>query len=103
MRKAVTGLLAALAMLFAGCAAVPMADPAMDAEMKTFAPAPEKVRLYVYRNESFGAAIKMPVVLDGKILGDTAAQTYLFAEIEPGNHQLVSKTENDSTLDWNAV
>ena len=103
MRTAFIGALAALTMLIVGCAAVPMGDPAMDAQLKTFAPVPEKARLYVYRNETFGAAIKMPVLLDGRILGDTAAQTYLFAEIDPGNHRLISKTENDAILDWTAV
>ncbi|AFQ48541.1 lipoprotein [Burkholderia cepacia GG4] len=45
----------------------------------------------------------MPVILDGKILGDTAAKTYLYSEVEPGHHQLVSKAENDSTLDVDTV
>jgi hypothetical protein len=80
-----------------------MGDSARDAELKAFKPSPDKAQLYVYRNESFGAAIKMTVLLDGRILGDTAAKTYLYSEIEPGNHRLTSKTENDSVLDFTAV
>ncbi|MFP3500982.1 DUF2846 domain-containing protein [Burkholderia sp. SIMBA_062] len=63
----------------------------------------EKAAIYVYRNESIGGAVKMPVTLDGKILGHTAAKTYLYSEVEPGRHQLISKAENDSKLDVDTV
>jgi hypothetical protein len=89
--------------ILAGCASVPMGDPQKDAALKTFSAPQEKAAIYVYRNESMGAAIKMPVALDGKILGDTAAKTYLYTEVEPGSHELVSKTENDSTLNVDTV
>jgi hypothetical protein len=103
MRKMFAGLLVVFAVLVSGCASVPMGDATRDAELKTFKPKADKAALYVYRNESMGAAIKMTVVLDGKVLGDTAAKTYLYTDVEPGNHRLVSKTENDSTLDFTAV
>jgi hypothetical protein len=85
-----------------GCASVPMGDTTQDASLKKFESKSDKAVLYVYRNETFGAAIKMTVLLDGKLLGDTAAKTYLYSEIAPGNHQLISKTENDSILNFNA-
>jgi len=84
--------------LLAGCASVPMGDPARDVALKEFSPPKDKAAIYVYRNENFGGAIKMPVLLDGKFLGDTGAKTYLYTEVSPGPHQLISKTENDSTL-----
>jgi hypothetical protein len=89
--------------ILAGCASVPMGDSQKDAELKTFPAPPDKAAIYVYRNENFGAAIKMPVILDGKVMGDTSAKTYLYAEVTPGAHQLVSKTENDSTISFDAV
>ena len=58
--------------------------------------------LYVYRNESFGGAIKMPLLLDNTAIGDTAPHTYVFKEVTPGKHTIVSKTENDVSLDINA-
>ncbi|HEX7052700.1 MAG TPA: DUF2846 domain-containing protein [Burkholderiales bacterium] len=58
---------------------------------------------YVYRNETLGAAIKMPVALDGKLVGDTAAKTDLLLEVDPGPHTVVSKTENGSAVTVNAV
>lgn len=103
MNRLFTVAFVVLALVMSGCASVSMGDPTRDAELKSFKTSPDKARLYVYRNETFGAAIKMTVLLDGKILGDTASKTYLFAEIDPGNHRLISKTENDATLDFTAV
>ena len=82
-----------------GCASVPMASPEKDSQAKTFGVKPNKSNIYIYRNESMGAAIKMPVALDGRLVGDTAAKTFLLLEVSPGKHTLVSKTENDSTLE----
>ncbi len=82
-----------------GCASVPMASPEKDSQAKTFSVKPDKSNIYIFRNESMGAAIKMPVALDGRLVGDTAAKTFLLLEVSPGQHTLVSKTENDSTLE----
>ncbi|MBX9905747.1 MAG: DUF2846 domain-containing protein [Burkholderiales bacterium] len=90
-------------LVMSGCASVQMGDTQVDARLKTFTPLKDKAALYVYRNETFGAALKMTVLLDGKILGDTASKTYLYAELEPGKHRLISKTENDSVLDFEAI
>ncbi|MBB5190584.1 uncharacterized protein YceK [Silvimonas terrae] len=90
-------------MVLAGCASVPKGDAQQDLALKQFKAPAEKAGLYVYRNENFGAAIKMNVLLDNKQLGDTAAKTYLYTEVAPGKHQLVSKSETDSVLDFDAV
>ena len=82
-----------------GCASVPMASPERDSQAKTFSVKPNKSNIYVYRNESMGAAVKLPVVVNGKIVGDTAAKTFMLLEVNPGKHKLVSKGETDSTLD----
>lgn len=92
-------LLIAVALVLSGCAAVPMADQAQDQRAKTFAVAPGKANIYVYRNELLGAAIKMNVTLDGKVVGSTGARTYLALEVEPGRHTLTSIAESDATLD----
>ena len=96
------GAVLALA-LASGCASVQMASVEQDSAAKTFAVKPGKANIYVYRNENFGAAVKMPVALDGRLVGDTAAKTYLLLEVEPGSHTVVSKTENDSVVTLNAV
>ena len=78
--------------LLAGCASVPMGDPAADASAKQFAPVPDKSVVYVYRNESFGAAVKMDVSVDGKAVGQTASKTYFRLVVDPGHHQVDSQT-----------
>ena len=52
---------AALASSLFGCASVPMGDAKQDAALKTFSIPADKAGIYVYRNESFGAAVKMDV------------------------------------------
>ena len=95
--------LGVLLLAMAGCASVPMGDPQKDAALKTFSAPQGKAAIYVYRNESMGAAVKMSVTLDGQTLGDTLSKTYLYTEVDPGPHQLVSKSENDSTLNVDTV
>lgn len=85
-----------------GCASVPMASSEHDSRAKSFSVKPGKANIYVYRNESMGAAVKMPVTLNGKPMGATAAKTFLLAEVQPGKHVLVSKAENDFPLEISA-
>ena len=81
------------ASLATGCASVNMADPAQDAARKTFVAPADKAGIYIYRNESMGAAIKMPVTVNGQMVGQTAANTYLYKEVEPGKVKIESLTE----------
>jgi hypothetical protein len=75
-----------------------MGDPAQDAFLKTFTAPEENAGLYVYRYETFGAAIKMPVGVNDKLLGTTAAKTFLYTELRPGEYTITSHTENTETL-----
>ena len=97
-RIMLVGLLAST-VLVTGCASVPMASAERDAQTKTFSVKPDKANIYVYRNESMGAAVKMDVDFDGKPIGQTVAKSYFALEVAPGKHTLISKAENDSTLD----
>lgn len=87
-----------LVALLSGCASVPMASMDEDAKAKTFAVRPDKSSIYVYRNENFGAAIPMTVALDGKVAGQSAAQTYFLWEVAPGAHEVSSIAENTSSV-----
>ena len=58
--------------LLSGCASVPMESKTQDAARKEFTkPAADKAGLYVYRNSSFGAALKKNVYLDDVLIGET--------------------------------
>ena len=96
MRNTILAIFMAVAL--AGCASVPMATPEADAAAKAFRVTPNKANVYIYRNENFGAASKMPLLIDNVAVGDTAAKTYVFRQIDPGSHVITSKTENDATL-----
>lgn len=84
--------------LFAGCASVPMAPVQQDTDAKTFTTAAGKANIYLYRNESMGGAVKMPVSLDGKMAGQTGPKTYFKWSVDPGQHEIASITENTSRL-----
>ena len=101
-RKTWAGLFLILSTL-AGCASVPMGDTQADANAKHFAAPASSAAIYIYRNEFQGAAIKMPVDVDGKHVGTNVANTFIYTEVAPGKHTLVSKAENDSELTIDAV
>ncbi len=98
MKHIVELLTAALILLLTGCASVPMAPLDQDVKAKEFSTAPNKASLYIYRNESMGGAIPMTVTVNGKALGQTAAQTYFRLNVIPGKYTVESHAENVSNL-----
>ena len=90
---------AVIALALTGCASVPMGDAEQDAALKTFVITPEKAGIYIYRNESFGSANRLAVEIDKRVIGETAAKTYLYKEVTPGKHTIVSHAENTDTLE----
>lgn len=99
IRKLMAAVALTAMLLMTGCASVPMANKDADAKAKLFTPSQGKMaNLYIYRSEVLGAAIKMPVLIDGRSAGDTAARVYIFKTLPAGSHNIVSKAENDSSL-----
>jgi hypothetical protein len=92
-----------LVLSLVGCASVPMGDPKMDGKLKTFDARSDVAGLYIYRNESFGAAVTMDVEVDGKSLGKTAAKTYFYTELSPGKHTITSRSENAHSIELDAT
>ena len=76
--------------LLSGCASVAMMPAEDDTRAKSFSAAPGKANIYVYRNEAMGAALTMPVSLDGKVAGNTAAKSYFLFQVNPGSHEVSS-------------
>jgi len=102
MRNCLSYFFVVAALLLSGCVSVPMASPEADAQAKTYATLPTKANLYVFRHESFGRTNKMTVSLDGKLVGQTTAQTYFLLQVDPGKHEVASLAENVSTLSVDA-
>ncbi len=92
-------VLAAAILNVSACASVPMAPDNWDSTAKAFAPPPpDRAHVYVYRNESFGGAVKMDLFMDGLPAGTTVSKTFALVPVRPGPHKFVSKAENDSEL-----
>ncbi|MBV9008825.1 MAG: DUF2846 domain-containing protein [Verrucomicrobia bacterium] len=73
-----------------GCASVPKASSTEDLQAKTFQTKPGVANLYVYREPGLllGAAVGWDVNLDGRTLGLLTIGTYIFSEVQPGQHTL---------------
>jgi len=85
-----------LLVLALGCASAPMATPERDTAAKSFLPVPDKAVVYIYRNENFGAAIKVPIIVNGRVIGDTVAMSYFRLVLDPGTFEVQCKAESDS-------
>ena len=104
MKSRIATVLAVIAALaLSGCASVPMADSSQDVSAKTFAAPRDKAGVYIYRNETFGAAVKMDVFVDGRPLGETVAKSYFYVEVEPGARTVMGKSENESSVSFQAL
>jgi Protein of unknown function (DUF2846) len=83
------------------CASVPMDNPDADQDAKNFSVSPDHGRIYIYRNETFGAAVKITVSVDGKLIGQTAKKTYYAIDVAPGKHQVSCFAESNASVDVN--
>ena len=95
-------LLLALLLAAAGCATVPMAAKEHDEAAKAFTTQPDVANLYVYRASTFGFAVKFPVALDGRLLGELPGSTYILVTVPPGPHTLLVSAETNKTLQFTA-
>lgn len=76
-----------LALLAAGCATVPLA-PATPDRIVTQRPTADTATIYVARPGVIGFAVLFEVLLDGVVVGNLAAKTYLQLDVPPGVHTL---------------
>jgi len=98
IRKLLVATFLGAVLVLSGCASVPMAGKDADQQAKLFTPLPNLATVYIYRNENFGGAIKMPVLIDGVSVGDTGPKTYIRKTLPAGPHVITSKTENDPAI-----
>lgn len=90
--------------LFTGCVQkMERATIEEDRTAKEFKTDPELSNLYICRNETFGGAVHMPVIVDDKLLGRTEAKSFFYLKLEPGRHKIQSLTEQIQTLHIDAV
>ena len=85
-------------LILTGCASVQFAPTEQDTEAKAFKSTPDKSTIYLYRNESFGAAVSMDVYLDDVFQGYTGANSYFIWTVDPGTHVIKSVAEDTETV-----
>ncbi len=84
-----------------GCSPVlfPVAPLSFDSTAKEFNSFSDKASLYIYRDQMFfGSAIPLTVMVNGKNIGHTAAQTYFWLKLIPGKYIIESYATNSSTI-----
>jgi hypothetical protein len=79
-----------------------MAAPEHDLAAKRFGTQPDLANLYVYRASSFGTAVKFPVTVDGRMLGELPGATYLFVRVPPGPHTVGVVAQTDKSQAFTA-
>ena len=79
MRKLSSLMLIACSALLVGCASVPMTSAALDSEAKKFIAEHGKANIYVNRGGELGRSSVFPTLLDGRIVGSLAPNTYLIS------------------------
>jgi hypothetical protein len=62
--------------------------------------APDKGRIYIYRNSILGAAIQPKVKLNGEVIGSAVPKGFYFVDRSPGNYKMMTSTEVDRTLSF---
>jgi len=87
--------IAITSILFAGCATVPMASKEASAQAKQFAaPQAGQAGVYIYRDSSFGAALKKDVKINGKCVGETAPNMFFYQTVAADQEHTLS-TESE--------
>ena len=97
--KVLTKMSFILALLFTyGCASIDTAPAELDAAAKKFDVNPEASQVYIYRNQTLGAALSMPVTVNGKSVGNTGPKSFFKLDLPAGTHTITSQGDK-STLD----
>lgn len=81
--------------LLVGCASVKLESKNESDKLKKFnQPATGNSGLYIYRDSSFGAALKKDIWVDGKCLGESAPKVFFYTEVAGGKEHIIS-TESE--------
>ena len=85
-RMAVTAACTALS----GCAVVVILNMEQEQRAALFLVPPDKAVIYFFRDEANNDALPLALSVDGNAVGETLPTRFLFYEVEPGHHVLVS-------------
>ncbi len=95
----VLGCLLTASLLLGGCASVPMAGPAADAEGKRFDPPPPGMSaLYLYRSSLLGSEVAFSLADNMQPIGSLADKTWIRVEVAPGRHVITCTAPSHAPL-----
>ncbi len=77
--------------ILSGCATTNMIKPEQPPALTA---KPDSALLVIVRDTFLGSGIVFWNYLDGKFIGETMGNTYIVADVAPGEHYVVSATEN---------
>ncbi len=86
------------AFLSSAHAEVTLATPKQDKQAKQAAPPHDQALIYIFRDENPVAEAAVPVMLDGRRIGETGPHMFLLAAVSPGMHYLISGDKIIATL-----
>jgi hypothetical protein len=102
MRATVIIIFVSVALVFTGCATTPKSELEMKADLAEFElpklPENGRALVYIVRPTSLGILVDFNVYLDTKEpeskMGCTHGLQYIYFNLEPGEHLILSKAEN---------
>lgn len=84
--------------LLSGCATTNMLKPEKPPEL---AATSDSALLVIIRDTWMGGLVAFQNYLDGEFIGETTGNTYFVTQVPPGEHYIVSKTENTGVANLN--
>ena len=95
LSKMITLGLSVSAVLFSGCATIPLEPKEASIKAKTFNPPSDgNAGLYIYRDSIFGAALKKDIWVDDKCIGESAPKVFFYENVK-GNQEHKISTESE--------
>ena len=105
MKKLLLGLSVLVVLLLSGCApttpTAPKAPSSKDTIAKSFKTDKKYANVYLCRNSFSGSIWDFPILVDGKLLGETTAYSHFHWKMKPGKHIIQSKADNTYSLELN--
>jgi len=85
-----TSLLIIAFSLLIGCATITEAPAKLDKQAKTFKSNPNYSQVYLYRNETLGSSLSIPVNVNCKYAGTTGPNSYFKFDLPEGKHTFIT-------------
>jgi len=95
LSKMITLGLSVSALLFSGCATIPLESKEASIKAKTFNPPSDgNAGLYIYRDSILGDALKKDIWVDDKCIGESAPKVFFYENVK-GNQEHKISTESE--------